>query len=337
MDGSTDGAVTAPSVDVIEISRGTTHDGPGLRTTVFLKGCPLRCLWCQNPEGMPAAQGVWWEARKCIGCLACLAACPHGALSEGPDGLARDHDLCEACGACVDACPAMAMTFTGQLWTLDDLVGEVMKDRDYYDAFGGGVTVSGGEPLSQYRFVRRFFERLHDEGVHTALDTCALAPTAAFEAVLPHTDHVLFDIKLLDAEQHKRFTGHTNDLILRNLAYVANFIRETNCARSQEGGSPMGLWIRTPLIPGATATSENIDAIGHYIHENLADVVARWELCAFNNACQQKYDKLGMAWTYESYPLMDQPFIDRIEQVALAAGTPEEALVISGLVAKPEK
>jgi pyruvate formate lyase activating enzyme len=233
------------------------------------------------------------------------------------------------------------MTFTGQTWSLDDLVREVLKDRDYYDAFGGGVTVSGGEPLSQYPFVRRFFQRLHEEGVHTALDTCALAPTVAFEAVLPHTDHVLFDIKLLDPEQHKAFTGHTNDLILRNLAYVAEFIRETNGAIAEGGGAvrgaaPMRLWIRTPLIPDATATPENIDAIGRYIHANLADVVERWELCAFNNACQQKYDKLGMAWIYEGSPLMDQPFIDHIEQVALTAGTPEETLVISGLVAKPE-
>ena len=136
---------------VIEISRGTTHDGPGLRTTVFLKGCPLRCLWCQNPEGMDAGQGVWWEARKCIGCLACVAACPSGALEAGEDGLHRDPATCEVCGACVEACPSQAMTFTGQRWSLEALMKEVLKDKDYYDAFGGGVTVSGVVPLSGSR------------------------------------------------------------------------------------------------------------------------------------------------------------------------------------------
>ncbi|MGC9349875.1 MAG: glycyl-radical enzyme activating protein, partial [Anaerolineae bacterium] len=308
------------TVEVIEISRGTTHDGPGLRTTVFLKGCPLRCLWCQNPEGIPSDQGIWWEARKCIGCLACVEACTTGALTEGPDGLVRDHDLCEVCGACVAACPAMAMTFTGQAWTLDGLIKEVMKDRDYYEAFGGGVTVSGGEPLSQYPFVAHFFRRLHNEGVHTALDTCGLASQAAFAAVLPHTDHVLFDIKLLDSDLHRQYTGHANDVILQNLTYVADTIRAVNRTRSQNGEIPMHLWIRTPLIPDATATPDNIAAISRYIGEHLADVVDRWELCAFNNACQQKYDKLGIDWHYADYPLMDQQFIDNLREVALSTG-----------------
>ncbi len=182
----------ALTCEVIEISRGTTHDGPGSRTTVFLKGCPLRCLWCQNPEGMPAAQGVWWEARKCIRCLACVEACPSGALSAEEDGLHRDHAKCTVCGACVEACPAAAMTYTGVEWSLDALLKEVLKDRDYYQAFGGGVTVSGGEPLSQYKFVTRFFQRLHAEGVHTALDSCGLAPAAALaDCIAPHRPRVV--------------------------------------------------------------------------------------------------------------------------------------------------
>ena len=221
----------ALTCQVIEISRGTTHDGPGLRTTVFLKGCPLRCLWCQNPEGMPAAQGVWWEARKCIRCLACVEACPirrpavqtTDGLHPGPRRSARS-----AARAWRPARP-QAMAFTGQEWSLDALLKEVLKDKDYYQAFGGGVTVSGGEPLSQYKFVTRFFQRLHAEGVHTALDTCGLAPAAALEAVLPHTDHVLFDIKLLDPDLHKQYTGHSNEIILQEPGTaVAATIREVN-------------------------------------------------------------------------------------------------------------
>lgn len=326
----------ALTCQVIEISRGTTHDGPGLRTTVFLKGCPLRCLWCQNPEGMPTTQGVWWEARKCIHCLACIEACPNHALTEGEDRLHRDLEACTVCGACVEACPSMAMSFTGQEWSLEALLKEVLKDQDYYQAFGGGVTVSGGEPLSQYRFVARFFQRLREVGVHTALDTCGLASAVALDAVLPYTDHVLFDIKLLDPDLHKQYTGYSNEIILRNLIAVADAIRRINGEQSTEGNHAMRLWIRTPLIPDSTATPDNIAAIGRFIREHIADVTERWELCAFNSACKQKYDKLEQHWAYEDYALMDQRAIDTLRTVALSSGVTSERLVISGLIAKPE-
>ena len=318
----------------IEISRGTTHDGPGLRTTVFLKGCPLRCLWCQNPEGIPVAQGVWWEARKCIGCLSCVAACPTGALQAPHGELVRDPTGCTICGACVEACPSRAMALTGREWTLDALLHEVLKDKEYYQAFGGGVTVSGGEPLGQATFVAEFLRRLQKEGVHTALDTCGLAPESALTSILPYTDHVLFDIKLLDSELHQRVTGHGNDHILRNLSIVAETLRMRNAKPSSNGYRTLQLWIRTPLIPNTTATPENIGAISTYIHEHLADVVERWELCAFNSACKQKYDKLGSPWPYADYDLMDQATIDSLREVALSAGSDPDTLVVSGLTAR---
>jgi pyruvate formate lyase activating enzyme len=283
---------------------------------------------------MHARQEVWWEARKCIGCLECIEICPQGAVSEGEQGPVRDRELCRVCGVCVENCPAQAVTFTGQEWTLEKMVREALKDREYYQTFGGGVTVSGGEPLAQYRFVAEFLRRLQAEGVHTALDTCGLAGREAFRAVLPHADAVLFDIKLLDEHLHRQFTGQSNQVILENLLAVAAFIRAANPARRAEGKGDMKLWIRTPLIPGATAEEENIAAIGDYIRANLADVVERWELCAFNPACKSKYQKLGQEWIYADVPLMRQDEIDRIKTAALSSGFAAEKLVVSGLTAR---
>jgi pyruvate formate lyase activating enzyme len=275
---------------------------------------------------MGAAQEVWWEERKCIRCLACIQACPAGAIADDGRGLSVDRSTCTLCGACVEACPALAMTYTGQKWTLDQLLHEALKDKDYYEAFGGGVTVSGGEPLSQPAFVAEFFRRLKERGIHTALDTCGWAPAEALQAVLPHTDCVLFDIKLLDPELHRRFTGRSNDIILANLARVADAVRA--------GGRPATLWIRTPLIPGATATAANIAAIGGFIRERLLDAVERWELCAFNSACKTKYRKLGQPWAYEGCELMRQDEVGALKAAALSAGIPDEKLVVSGLIAR---
>lgn len=314
------------TVRVFEISRGTTHDGPGMRTTVFLKGCPLSCTWCQNPEGMTLEPEVWWESRKCIRCLACLAACPTRAVFEDQTGLRRESRKCKKCGACVDECPSRAMSFTSHEWKLTALVKEALKDRDYYQAFGGGVTVSGGEPLCQFERVAEFFKQLHEAGVHTALDTSGLAPAAAFAAVLPHTDHVLFDIKLLDPALHRTYTGHSNETILSNLMALADHIRNVNRG--------MKLWIRTPLIPGVTATPGNIVAISQFIRAHLQDVTERWELCAFNSACKSKYEKMGLPWVYAEKPLMPQQEIDAIKKAALSSGIPAGLVLVSGLIAK---
>lgn len=309
---------------VIDISRGSTHDGPGLRTVLFLKGCPLRCTWCQNPEGLASEPEVWWDGRRCIRCRACLAACPQHALAENEGGLALARDRCRNCGACVEACPSRALAFTSTDWPIARLTHEALKDRDYFAAFGGGVTVSGGEPLVQYRAVAELFARLRAAGVHTALDTCGMAPAQALAAVLPHTDHVLYDLKLLDDGQHRAHTGQPNAIILANLDTIAAAIRS--------GASAAGLWVRTPLVPGVTAVPANLAAIGRYLQERLADVVSRWELCAFNHACQRKYERMGQPWPYAGVPLMSRAEVDALRTVALASGMPAERIVTSGLM-----
>jgi len=316
----------AASGMIFDVFRGTTHDGPGMRTTVFLKGCPLECAWCHNPEGIKFEREIWWEARKCIGCLICRETCRNDAVIVNERRISLDQSKCKRCGACVNACPSQALAFAGREWTVEGLVKEVLKDKDYFEAFGGGATASGGEPLGQYEFVAEFFRCLNAKGIHTALDTCGLAPAKAFATVLPFTDCVLYDIKILDPGLHKKNTGQSNELILDNLIRLADYIRKTK--------KNMTLWIRTPLIPGATAGEENISAIGRFISENLADVIERWELCAFNNVCISKYKKMRQAWIYETTQLMDQGFIDKIKSAALSAGIPKSQLVVSGLITK---
>ena len=275
----------------IDVSHGTTHDGPGMRTTVFVKGCSLHCQWCQNPESIKAANEVWWDVSSCIGCGSCAKACPSGALAMRPDRIRIDRALCRACGRCVEACPAAAMLWQGQEYDLETLLREVLRDRTFYEQFGGGVTCSGGEPLLQAEFIEAFFRRLKEENISTALDTCGCAPREALERLLPYTDYLLYDLKVFDPQQHRAFTGQTNERILDNLLYAAAYMRSAE--------RPMKLWIRTPLIYDATATTGNIRAIGAFLRDNVADVLERWEMPAFNGACVSKYRKLEQPWTYE--------------------------------------
>ena len=307
----------------IDVSHGTTHDGPGMRTTVFVKGCPLRCRWCQNPENIARRNEVWWDATNCIGCGSCLATCKNGALSAEAAGLRIDRERCQACGECAEACPAAAMTWQGQEYDMETLMKEVLKDRAYYRQFGGGVTCSGGEPLLQYEFVSEFFRHLQAEGITTALDTCGCAPRKNLETVLPHTNYILYDMKLFDREKHREFTGAYNDLILENLLYAAEYVRRAD--------HPMEIWIRTPLIPGATASTGNIRAIGSFIRDHLEDVVARWEMCAFNGVCTSKYDKLGTRWAFDGMGAMTKSEIAPLKEAALSL-LPAEKVLITGMI-----
>ncbi len=308
----------------LHLQRLSTEDGPGLRTTVFFKGCPLRCAWCHNPESIsPRAQLQWLETR-CIGCRTCLSVCPHGSLALGEQGMTLNRATCDACGLCVDACPGAALEMLGMHISLEDLMTEVLKDRAYYEkSENGGVTLSGGEPLMQPEFALAFLQRLKREGIHTALDTCGLISRQTLERALPFTDLVLFDIKEMDSEKHARFTGQPNERILENLAFLADAIREN--------GSQTRLWVRTPLIPGANATPENVSAIGAHI-ASLGGVVERWDLLAFNNLAKDKYRRLDLEWCFLDTLLLSQQELAYFNDVACSSGVDASIVNASGAV-----
>lgn len=205
---------------------------------------------------------------------------------------------------------------------MDEALAELIKDRSFYEKSGGGITLSGGEPTYQPDFSEALLRGLKQQGISTALDTCGLTSIRTLERLLPYTDLLLFDMKLLDSELHRVYTGATNQVILENLAFIHAYLE---CVPSD-----IKLWIRTPLIPGATDTDENLSAIGHYLADHLDGWVARWELCAFNNLCRDQYLRLGLEWIYANTPLLSQGEVLHCEEIAKAAFNHPERVHVTG-------
>jgi pyruvate formate lyase activating enzyme len=221
---------------VFNFQQFSIQDGPGLRTTMFVKGCPLRCPWCSNPESIYPSYQIKVVQEKCRGCGECLKVCKTGALSHDENHqIVFDYSKCNQCLDCVDACHHKAITGVGIRVTVKEAVGELMKDKPFYDNTGGGVTISGGEPLLQHEFVADVFKELKKKGVHTALDTTGYAPWNIVEKVTKDVDLVLYDIKHLDSKRHQEILGVKNEVILENLNKLAG---------------KLDIWLRVPLVPG---------------------------------------------------------------------------------------
>jgi len=307
---------------VLEIIRMSTEDGPGIRTTVFLKGCTLKCSWCHNPESISIKPQVQWIDSNCIGCHICIDTCPQKALAITTGGITINRELCLGCGKCSEACPSTAMEILGTRWKSHELIEELVKDRAYFEKSGGGVTLSGGEASMQVDFSLEVLRGLRERGIDTALDTCGFIAIESLEKLMPYSDLVLFDIKEIDPEKHRLFTGAANDKILENIIRVSDFIREHV--------SPQKLWIRTPIIPGATATHENIEGIGRFISENLGNTVDRWELCSFNNLCKDKYLRLGLDWEFRESEQLTKEFMEALTDTAKSTGVDPSIISWSG-------
>jgi glycyl-radical enzyme activating protein len=276
---------------VFDIQKFSLHDGPGIRTTVFLKGCPLRCLWCHNPESWAAQPELLYAAGKCTGCGKCAAVCSNGAHSFEAGKHIFSRNLCQACGKCADVCPMEALELCGRYRTIADVMAEVMTDLPFYQNSGGGMTLSGGEPMAQSAFAEALLRTASANGIHTALETCGFASWQEFQKILPFTDLFLFDIKSLDAEKHRKFTGVPLAPILRTLDALA--------------AAGANIILRCPLIPGMNDSQQELSGIGELAEKLPA--VSEVQLEPYHSMGQSKALRLGMS-DYYAAPFATQEF-----------------------------
>lgn len=294
------------NVSIFSIQKFSTEDGPGIRTTVFFKGCSMRCPWCHNPEALRAQPELVWHGGRCIGHRGCVDICPEQALSAERGGIAIDRSSCCACGLCVDACPTSALEIHGRTMTVTEIFDTVMRDAAFYDTSLGGVTLSGGEPLAQPAGALELLRMLQEANVHTALDTCGAASERAFREALKAIDLLLLDIKSVNPLKHERMTGVPFEGIER----AAQLARDS--------GVPV--WVRTPIIPGYTDDESELRAIARFVAETLPNC-ERHDLLAFSNLCAPKYEQLDRVFALEGVPLLPTATMERLCAAALEEGS----------------
>ncbi|KYO67847.1 glycyl-radical enzyme activating protein [Thermovenabulum gondwanense] len=263
---------------IFDIKRYAIHDGPGIRTTVFFKKCPLNCWWCHNPEGISPSKELMYFEYKCIFCKTCQLVCPLNAISINERIHKINRESCNGCGICSESCPTGALRLVGRTVTCNELIEEIEKDTLLYDSSGGGVTFSGGEPLSQSAFLIEVLKECKKRYIHTALDTSGYAPGNIFESVIDYVDLFLFDIKLFDEKNHIKYTGVSNKLIKQNLSLLL------------EKGRGKDIILRFPVITGITDTEENIESLASFIASLKG--INEIDLLPFHDICE-KYQRLG--------------------------------------------
>ena len=281
------------------IKRYALHDGPNIRTTVFFKGCPLSCFWCHNPEGIRAETEVVTISDRCIGCRECIHGCPEDALTLDRQGLHRDLERCTTCLECVEICPALAHEAVGYYSGIDEVMREIKKDLAFYDQSGGGVTFSGGEPLQQAEHLLELLKRCGELGIHRAVDTSGLAPTATLLDVARYTEMFLYDLKHMDSHSHQGYTGVPNELILANLQALA-----------QNGAA---FRIRIPLLAGINDSDENIAATARFAM-GLAGL-SGIDILPYHHFASAKYTKLKTGYRGERNHCPTKEDISRVRKI----------------------
>ncbi|AFL98803.1 MULTISPECIES: glycyl-radical enzyme activating protein [Desulfitobacterium] len=293
------------SGQVFNIQKYSIHDGPGIRTIVFLKGCPLKCQWCSNPESQHPYPEVFYNDNKCIGigeCRYCLKACRAGAMTEAEGKVAIDRERCTQCGDCAEACPAKAVEVCGVPMTVDEVLNSVEEDGAFYTRSGGGITLSGGEPLVQADFAGKLINEARQRGLNTAVETTGFAEWEAIEKVLNYADTVYYDLKCMDSQKHKKYTGVANEKILFNFKKI--------CTEFPE----MAIRVRTPIVPGFNDTKREIRAIVEFIKGMPRDI--EYEILPYHRLGESKYPSLGRIYPLSGVPTLEQEKLRELEGYA---------------------
>ncbi len=286
---------------IFDIKKFSIHDGPGIRTTVFLKGCLMRCRWCHNPESHDRKPELMFRPERCIRCGECLSVCSQGALSLDGEVISHHRDKCVHCGDCAQVCHAQALEMIGREVHTEEVMAEIKRDIPFYEQSGGGVTFSGGEPLLQPKFLRSLLKHCRERSIHTAVDTCGFVDWKVMDGIRAYVDLFLYDLKLMDGVLHRKFTDATNTLILKNLQTL-----------SERGHN---IIIRVPIVPQVTDTTENLRQIGAFAAG--LPRLSRLDILPYYHIAVEKYRRLDRDYSLEK---ARPPAPEKMSQIAKTLG-----------------